>query len=81
MGHQKMIAFKIASDGILRYQGRLCVPNVYGLQGRILDKAHELRYTIYPSSTKMYHNLKEIYWWNRMQKDIADFVAKCLVCQ
>ena len=25
----------------------------------------------------MYHNLKQIYWWDGMKKDIAEYVAKC----
>ncbi|XP_070020221.1 uncharacterized protein [Nicotiana sylvestris] len=29
----------------------------------------------------MYHDLKEIYWWNNMKKDVGDFVAKCPNCQ
>jgi len=29
----------------------------------------------------MYHDLKEIYWWNDMKKNVTDFVAKCLNCQ
>ncbi|WMV46470.1 hypothetical protein MTR67_039855 [Solanum verrucosum] len=29
----------------------------------------------------MYHDLREVYWWNGMKKDIAEFVAKCLNCQ
>ncbi|XP_070039272.1 uncharacterized protein [Nicotiana tomentosiformis] len=32
-------------------------------------------------STKMYHYLKEIYWWNDMKQNVADFVAKCPNCQ
>ncbi|WMV58725.1 hypothetical protein MTR67_052110 [Solanum verrucosum] len=24
-----------------------------------------------------YRDLREIYWWNGMKKDIAEFVAKC----
>ena len=40
MGQQKVMSFEIAGDGILRYQGRLCVPDVDGLRKRILDKAH-----------------------------------------
>ncbi|WMV25977.1 hypothetical protein MTR67_019362 [Solanum verrucosum] len=27
--------------------------------------------------TKMYSDLKEVYWWNGMKKDIVGFVAKC----
>ena len=29
----------------------------------------------------MYRDLRRSYWWNGMKKDIADFVARCLVCQ
>ncbi|XP_070002363.1 uncharacterized protein [Nicotiana sylvestris] len=32
-------------------------------------------------STKLYHDLKEVYWWNNMKKDVVDFVAKCPNCQ
>ncbi|KAH0665271.1 hypothetical protein KY290_027543 [Solanum tuberosum] len=38
-------------------------------------------YSIHPGATKMYHDLRKIYWWNRMKKDIAGFVAKCPNCQ
>ena len=29
----------------------------------------------------MYRNLQEVYWWNGMKRDIADFVSKCPNCQ
>ena len=29
----------------------------------------------------MYHDLKQIYWWDDMKKDNADYVAKCPNCQ
>ncbi|WMV54428.1 hypothetical protein MTR67_047813 [Solanum verrucosum] len=32
-------------------------------------------------ATKMYCDLWEVYWWNGMKKDIAEFVAKCPNCQ
>ncbi|WMV46265.1 hypothetical protein MTR67_039650 [Solanum verrucosum] len=44
-------------------------------------EAHSSRYTIHLGDTKMYHNLWEIYWWNGIKKDIAEFVAKCPNCQ
>ncbi|XP_070039468.1 uncharacterized protein [Nicotiana tomentosiformis] len=68
-------------DGTLRYQGRLCVPNVDGLRERIMGEAHTSRYSVHLGSTKMYHDLKEVYWWNDMKRGVADLVAKCLNCQ
>ena len=66
---------------LLKYQGRLCVPKVDRLQERILEEAHSSRYSIHPGSTKMYRDLTEVYCWEGMEKDIAEFVAKCLNCQ
>lgn len=75
------MAFEIEGDGILSYQGRLCVPNMDGIRERILDEAHTSRYVIHPGSSEIYHNLKIIYWWNNKKRDVANFVSKCLNCQ
>ena len=66
---------------MLRYQGRLCVPDVDGLRDQILEEANGSRYSIHLGSTKMYHDLREIYWWEGLKRDIAEFVAKCPNCQ
>ncbi|WMV24595.1 hypothetical protein MTR67_017980 [Solanum verrucosum] len=36
-------AFSQGVDGFLRYQGRLCVPDVDHLRGKILSEAHSSR--------------------------------------
>nr|GFD22743.1 putative reverse transcriptase domain-containing protein [Tanacetum cinerariifolium] len=33
------------------------------------------------SSTKMYHDLKQHFWWSGMKRDVSMFVSKCLICQ
>ena len=77
----KTMAFSLGmDDGTLRYQGRLCVPNVDGLLERIMTEAHTSRYSVHPGSTKMYRDIKEIYWWNGMKRGVADFVSKCPNC-
>ncbi|XP_070034868.1 uncharacterized protein [Nicotiana tomentosiformis] len=53
----------VESDGVLRMGDRLCVANIDGLRQSILEEAHNSRYTIHPGSTKMYHDLKQFYWW------------------
>ena len=64
----------------MRYQGRLCVPNVDVLRNRILEEAHWSRYSIHPGSTKMYHDLRVVFWLEGLKKDIAEFVDKCPNC-
>ena len=51
------------------------------LRKHILAKAHNSRYSIHRGATKMYRNLRKVYWWNDMKRDIADFVSKCPNCQ
>lgn len=69
-------AFSQGRDGVVRYQGQLCVPNVDNLRQQILAEVHSYRYFIHLGATKMYREFWEIYWWNRMKKDVAVFVAK-----
>jgi hypothetical protein len=66
---------------VLRYQNRLCVPDVDDVRERIMAEAHSSKYSIHPGSTKMYHDLREVYWWSGMKRDIAEFVSKCPNCQ
>ena len=60
---------------------RLCVPDVGDVRKEIMEEAHSSAYAMHPGSTKMYHTLKEHYWWKGMKRDIAEFVFRCLTCQ
>ena len=73
-------SFILGGDAILRYQDRLCVPDVDDLRTWIIAESHGSIYSIDPGSTKMYHDLKQIYWWDGMKKDIAEYVANCPNC-
>ena len=68
-------------DGVLYYKDRFCVPYDNGLRKAILQEAHSESFSIQPSSTKMYRDLKVSYWWSGMKIDVSEFVTKCLVCQ
>ncbi|XP_073294437.1 uncharacterized protein [Primulina huaijiensis] len=50
-------------DGIIRYIGRMWVPSVDSIRCDILSEAHMSPYSILPGSTKMYKDLKLLYWW------------------
>ncbi|GJX85209.1 retrotransposon protein, putative, ty3-gypsy subclass [Tanacetum coccineum] len=60
---------------------RLCVPDDSSLREAILTEARDSSFSIHPSSTMMYKDLKQNFWWNGMKHDVARFVAKCLTCQ
>ncbi|XP_070039490.1 uncharacterized protein [Nicotiana tomentosiformis] len=78
---QKKKRFGLFRDGVLTYKGRLCVPDVMGLRGQIMAKAHQSRYSSSSGSTKMYHDLRKFYWWNDLKRNIVEYVAQCPHCQ
>jgi hypothetical protein len=67
--------------GTVWFPKRICVPDVDHLREKILQEAHDSAYSIHPSSTKMYQDLKERYLWYGMKRDVAAHVALCDVCQ
>ncbi|GFY87070.1 hypothetical protein Acr_05g0007090 [Actinidia rufa] len=66
-------------DKALRFQGRLCVPNIPEVKRRVLEEAHNTKFTMHPGGTKMYKDLKETFWWPGMKKEIAEFVSQCFI--
>ena len=70
-------SFSLVWDGVLRYQGRLCVTNVDGLRKRILEETFGSCYSFHSGWTKIYHDLREVFWWEGLKKDIAKFVGEC----
>ena len=68
-------------NGILRMYRQVYVPALGKLQRKILSEAHRTPYTVHPGATKMYRDLREVYWWPGMKKDVAEFVRKCDTCQ
>ncbi|KAG8503648.1 hypothetical protein CXB51_001631 [Gossypium anomalum] len=73
--------FWIGSDGCLMFRDRICVPKNDELIRKILQEAHSSSLSIHPGSTKMYNDLKKLYWWVGMKRDISEFVSRCLICQ
>jgi hypothetical protein len=78
---EKSPVFSEDEEGVLRYKGRICVPSIKELNDKILREAHESTYSIHPGGNKMYHDIKATYWWYRMKRDIAEYVALCDTCQ
>ncbi|KAA0037385.1 ty3-gypsy retrotransposon protein [Cucumis melo var. makuwa] len=75
------VEFSISSDGGLLFERRLCVPSDSAVKTELLAEAHSSPFSMHPGSTKMYQDLKRVYWWRNMKREVAEFVSKCLVCQ
>ncbi|KAL0561196.1 hypothetical protein IC582_001617 [Cucumis melo] len=75
------VEFSISSDGRLLFERRLCVPSDSAVKTELLSKAHSSQFSMHPGSTKMYQDLKRVYWWRNMKREVAEFVSRCLVCQ
>ncbi|GJY74149.1 putative reverse transcriptase domain-containing protein [Tanacetum coccineum] len=67
-------------DGSLYFMDRIWVSLAGGVQTIIMDEAHKSRYSVHPRADKMYYDLRDMYWWPRMKRDIATYVSKCLTC-
>ncbi|GJX96696.1 putative reverse transcriptase domain-containing protein [Tanacetum coccineum] len=71
---------KRKGDGSLYFMDRIWVPLVGGVRTVIMDKTHKSRYSVHPGADKMYYDLRDMYWWPGMKRDIATYVSKCLTC-
>jgi hypothetical protein len=80
-GDQKVACFCEGAEGTLWFKERLVVPRKEALKKKILDEAHTSRYSIHPGSTKMYHDLRQQFWWTRMKREATRYVSECDTCR
>jgi hypothetical protein len=57
------------------------VPKKAALKKKFLDGAHTSRYSIHLGSTKMYHDIRQQFWWTRMKHEMACYVSECDTCR
>ncbi|GJR10351.1 reverse transcriptase domain-containing protein [Tanacetum coccineum] len=67
-------------DESLYFMDRIWVPLARGMRTVVMDEAHKSKYSVHPGADKMYYDLRDMYWWPGMKRDIATYVSKCLAC-
>jgi hypothetical protein len=78
---EKYKCFRRDSKGVLWFEDRLVVPKNPELRKKILDEAHLSMFSMHLGSNKMYHDLRSLYWWTRMKREIDKYVSECDTCQ
>ncbi|GJU98168.1 reverse transcriptase domain-containing protein [Tanacetum coccineum] len=72
--------FEQRDNGEIYFFDRIWIPSVGGVRKLIMDEAHTSRYSVHPGADKMYYDLRDLYWWPGMKRDIAEYVSRCLTC-
>ena len=69
----KAEGFVVHEDRGFRFKGRCCMPiGEPTLKERILDVAHNSEFFVCPGGDKIYQDLKLMFLWLWMMKDIAE---------
>jgi hypothetical protein len=79
-GEEKYKCFQEDPKGILQFNGCIVVPKNSQLHKQIMDEAYLSKFATHPSSTKMYQDLKQNFWWTRMRREIVRYVSECYIC-
>lgn len=77
----KEVDFKKGDDEIMTFWDMICVPDISGLKKIIFEECHLSGLNIHPEATNMYQDLKRIFWWPDIKKNVVDFVHSCLLFQ
>jgi hypothetical protein len=80
MKEQETKHFRIDEKGVLWFKDILVVSKDKELRNQILDEAHSSKLSIHLGSSKIYQDLKIHFWWTKMKKEIAAYVARCDTC-
>ena len=73
--------FHVKNDGTLWYKNRLCVPNDINIKKEIIGEANTTGYNDHSESTKMYQELKIIFLWENIRRELDPFMFEYMTYQ
>ena len=68
-------------NGLLLYNGRLCIPAESTLCTRLIREVHDQKSTAHPGHTKTYQLLSRKYHWKGMEATCKRYVRNCIPCR
>jgi hypothetical protein len=66
---------------LLRHWGRMYIPEDGDIRSIILKESHRALYCAHPGVKKMYVDMRNLFFWVGMKRDVVHFVSKFLECQ
>nr|GEW72509.1 putative reverse transcriptase domain-containing protein [Tanacetum cinerariifolium] len=57
-------------DGIY-FMDHIWIPSIGDVRTLIIDEAHTSKYYVHPGAYKKYYDLRDLYWWPVIKKDIV----------
>jgi hypothetical protein len=77
----KYEGYQMIDGGLLTYINRLYILDCDDLKRFIMDELHKIPYIGHPGYQKMITTTRKQFYWPRLKKYIANYLAKCLECQ
>ncbi|XP_016667561.1 uncharacterized protein [Gossypium hirsutum] len=68
------LEFGLNREGVLCFRGRMCILNDSELRQSILREAHGSPYAMHPGGNKLYRDLRDMYWWPGLKREVIDYV-------
>jgi hypothetical protein len=66
--------FRVDENGVMMFRDRVCVSDVPEFNRSILEEGHKSGLSIHLGATNMYQDLKRMFWWPRMKKEVVEFM-------
>jgi hypothetical protein len=77
----KYEGYSLETDKLLRYRGRMYIPKNGDIRSIIIKEAHKALYCAHMGVKKMYADMRKLFFWVGMKRNVVHFIAKCLECQ
>jgi transposase InsO family protein len=71
----------VPHSGFLLHEGKIAVPNAFGLRTHLMEEMHDSPYAGHLGVQKTLKLVARHYWWPTMAEDVKRYVTVCHLCQ
>ena len=67
--------------GLLTYKNKIYISHVVDVRRIVMDEIHQAPYFGHLGYQKIIATARKQYFWQRMKKDMAEYISRCMKCQ